>query len=251
MAGVFLTVTESMILQAYGNFLTAVLPANVIVVQGQDNKVPEPSSGGFPDGTDYVVMWPTLRERLETNVDTYSDITLTGSIAGSVMTVTDLEGGTLQAGQAVFGVGLTTGTSIVAQLTGAPGGDGTYTVAPEQTIGPLALAAGLKNSLSPMRLTVQTDVHGPHSTDNTQIVVTLFRDEFATSFFTDGGYPVSPLYIDNGQQIPFISGENQYEYRWVLMAKMQVNPVVVTPLQFADTLVVALKEIDVTYPPGA
>ena len=259
MPGVTLSITESMILQALGDFLTAILPAGFIVVQGQDNRVAEPVTKDSPELTDFAVMWPIYRSRLETNTDSYSDITLPGaSILATVMTVPtiDVDGvpvadGVLFAGQSIYGVGLTSGTSIVAQLTGAAGGPGTYTVAPSQTIGPLALACGLAEHMSPMMITIQVDVHGPNSTDNTQRIVTLFRDAFACDFFTDGGYPVQPLYIDNGDQIPFVNGENQYEDRWVLQARLQANPVVSTPQQFADTLTVGIKEIDAYYPPGA
>lgn len=251
MPGAFLSITESMVMTGLGDFLTAVLPAGVIIVQGQDNKVAEPSSGGFPDGTDYAVMWPTLRERLETNTDDYADITLEGSIAGPTLMVTSIEGGTLQAGQAIFGVGMTSGTLITAQTGGTAGGAGTYTVTPPQTIAARAMAAGLRNSLSPMKLTVQVDIHGPNSTDNTQIVATLFRDEYATLFFDALDPPLAPLYVDDGRQIPFVSGENQYEDRWVLMMKLQLNPVVSTSQQFADTLTVGIEEIDTYFPPGA
>lgn len=257
MPGVTLSITESMIMQALGDFLTAILPAGVIITQGQVNRVAEPVTGDSPELTDFVVMWPVLRQRLETNVDGYSDIVMDGSISLTVMTIASVHvdgvsvtGGALAPGQSVFGVGVTSGTSIVAQLTGAAGGPGTYVVAPSQTVGPLALAAGLTQAMSPMMITIQVDVHGPNSTDNTQRIVTLFRDAFACDFFTDGGYPVQPLYIDNGDQIPFVNGENQYEDRWVLKARLQANPVVSTPQQFADTLTVGIKEIDTYYPPG-
>lgn len=259
MPGVTLSITESMVLQALGDWLTAILPTGFIVVQGQDNRVAEPMTLNKPDLTDFATMWPTYRSRLETNTDSYSDITLPGaSIGGATMTVPTVNvagdpvaGGALSPGQSIFGVGLTSGTSIVAQLSGTAGGPGSYTVAPSQTIGPLALAAGLAEHMSPMMITIQVDVHGPNSTDNTQRIVTLFRDGFTCEFFTDGGYPVQPLYIDDGDQIPFINGENLYEDRWVLKARLQANPVVSTPQQFADTLTVGIKEIDAYYPPGA
>lgn len=257
MPGVTLSITESMVLQALGDFITTILPAGFQVVQGQDNKVPEPSNNGFPDGTDYAIMWPTLRERIETNTDDYADITMEGSASAGVLTLTSVDvagkpvtGGVLAAGQSVFGVGLTSGSLLGAQASGTPGGPGTYAITPSQSFGAQALAAGLKESLSPMKLTVQVDVHGPNSTDYAQIIVTLFRDDYACVFFAENEPPLAPLYIDNGQQIPFVSGEKQYEDRWVLEAKLQLNPVVSTPMQFADTLSVGLKEIDSTYPPG-
>jgi hypothetical protein len=41
------------------------MPSTVVIVKGQANRVPEPA------GTDFIVMWPLLRTRLGTNVDTY------------------------------------------------------------------------------------------------------------------------------------------------------------------------------------
>lgn len=60
--------TLDQIFQAIGDLLTLALPAGTKIVQGQVNRVPAPK---VPN---YVVMWPLLRERLSTNVDTW-DIT--------------------------------------------------------------------------------------------------------------------------------------------------------------------------------
>ncbi len=62
-----LSLTESASLTALRAFLLSVLPAGIEVIQGQDNRVPEPRHQNF------VVMTPILRDRLETNVTTYHD----------------------------------------------------------------------------------------------------------------------------------------------------------------------------------
>lgn len=59
--------TESQCLQALGQFLVAVLPTGTTVVTGQDNRVPAPQA------TNYAVMTPITRQRLATNLTTYSD----------------------------------------------------------------------------------------------------------------------------------------------------------------------------------
>jgi len=51
----------------------------------------------------------------------------TGVIASSILTVSALTG-TISIGMTLLGTGVNTGTTIVNQLTGAPGGVGTYTV---------------------------------------------------------------------------------------------------------------------------
>ena len=248
----FLTITESMIMTAMGDFLTACLPAAVQVVQGQDHRVPEPKVA------DFVVMWPLGRSRLETNTDTYSDITFQGSIAAEVLTVAGIEvnptpGGKviqgLQAGQTIYGVGIAAGTAITAQTSGTPGGNGQYTVSISQTVATELMGAGLVNSLSPMLVTIQLDVHGPNSADNAQILETLFRDDVACEFFEAiDALEIAPLFIDEGSQIPFVNAAQQYENRWVLKARLQANPTVATAMQFADTLEAGLIEVEAHFP---
>lgn len=53
---------------------------------------------------------------------------VTGSIAGNVMTVTAVGSGVVVNGATVSGTGVATGTKVVSQLTGAVGGIGTYLV---------------------------------------------------------------------------------------------------------------------------
>jgi hypothetical protein len=82
-------------------------------------------------------------------------------------------------------------------------------------------------------VTMQLDVHGPNSADNAQIISTLFRDEYATDFFTASGYNMAPLYADDPKQLPFTNGEQQVEQRWTIDAVMQVNPTITLTPQFA------------------
>lgn len=98
------------------------------------------------------------------------------------------------------------------------------------------------------RVEVQLDFHGETSTDNAQVVTTLWRSSYAVDFMADSG--VTPLYCDDGHQVPFINSEGKYEDRWIINAVLQVTPVITTPAQFADTLTVGLIEVDTRYPPG-
>lgn len=61
--------TETEINTALRAFLLAVLPTGVEVIRGQINRVPEPKL------SDFVVMLPTMRQRISTNVDTFIDTT--------------------------------------------------------------------------------------------------------------------------------------------------------------------------------
>lgn len=94
---------------------------------------------------------------------------------------------------------------------------------------------------------IQLDFHGVNCADNTQIFTTLFRDPFATGYFEGSGY--TPLYCDDGRQLPFITPEKTYENRWAVYAHMQVTPIVSTTHQFADNLTTELISVDATYPP--
>lgn len=57
----------------------------------------------------------------------------TGAIATTTLTVSAVASGSLAVGNTLAGANVTAGTVIVAQLTGTPGGVGTYTVTPSQT----------------------------------------------------------------------------------------------------------------------
>ncbi len=58
---------------------------------------------------------------------------VTGSIAGTTLTVSAVSSGTLAPAQLLSGTGVTAGTFISSQLTGTTGGTGTYLVSPSQT----------------------------------------------------------------------------------------------------------------------
>lgn len=60
---------------------------------------------------------------------------VTASITTTVLTVTAIGSGVLQAGMILSGSGVTAGTTIVGQLTGTAGSTGTYTVSASQSVG--------------------------------------------------------------------------------------------------------------------
>jgi hypothetical protein len=59
---------------------------------------------------------------------------VTGSIAGTTLTVTAVTTGQLNVGEVISGTNVVTGTQILSQLTGTPGGVGTYEVDTPQTV---------------------------------------------------------------------------------------------------------------------
>lgn len=210
-------------------------------VAAQDNRVPEPS---VPD---FVTMTPIMQTRLETNVDSYSDVSFTATIAGNTMTVSAVTLGTLAVGQTVFGVNVADGTKIIALGSGV-GGVGTYTVSPSQTVAFEKMASGAKIFLQPTKVMVQLDVHGPNSADNSQTISTLFRDDYAVQAFKASGFDVTPLFASDPRQLPFENENQQVENRWVIDVHMQSNPTIRAPQQFADQLDATLIDVDAAYP---
>lgn len=78
-----------------------------------------------------------LLQRSRVNVQA----TVTGSIAGTTLTVSAITSGTLYVGQVISGAGVTAGTTITALGTGT-GGTGTYTVGASQTVASTTITAG-------------------------------------------------------------------------------------------------------------
>lgn len=213
------------------------------IVLGQPNRVAEPA------GSDYLVFTPILRKRLSTNVDGYVDAVFAGSITGTTLVIDSVTAGVLNVGATVFGVGVAVDTLVSSQVSGSPGGVGTYTVNNSQTVAPETLAAGSINFLQPTQVSVQIDVHGPNSADNAQTIATLFRDNYGVESFASSGFDVVPFYADDPKQIPFINAEEQLEVRWMIQAEMQANQVIAgVPQQFATSASIDVVSVDVTFP---
>jgi len=224
------------------SFLLSVLPIGVDVIEGQDNRVAEPSAA------DFVVMTAIRRRRVETNLDAYVDAVFTGSIAGTVMTISSVQRGSLKLGSNIFGINVATNTVVASFGTGT-GGVGTYNVAPSQSVASRTLSAGTASLTQPTEIAFQLDVHGPNSADNAQIISTAFRDEYAVEQFAFAGFPVTPLYADDPRQAPFFNAEQQYETRWVVEAVLQADQVVSgIPQQFAASTTLVLVNVEAEYP---
>lgn len=247
MTAVAVTPTQDDVTTLLRSFLADVLPDGTEIILGEINRVPEPKTGQF------VVMTPTHIMRLGTNFDQSGDVKFFGTIAGAVMDVTSFSPtskGRIEIGSPVFGVGVADGTKVTALLTGT-GEVGTYSIAPSQTISAEVLSAGRWSAMQPAQWTVQIDFHGADTSaaDMAQTFSTLFRDAYATSFFSQRSAAISPILADDPRQMPFINDQQQYEWRWIVEARMQVNQKVLVPQQYADEVEVGLIEIDERFPP--
>lgn len=88
--------------------------------------------------------------------------------------------------------------------------------------------------------TYQLDVYGPGAADNAQVISTLLRDDYGCSFLAP--YGLAPLFCDDGQQMPLVTGEQQYLARWMVRGTLQANLAVTVGQQFADRLFTTLLE---------
>jgi len=239
--------TENDIETALRGFALAVLPAGIEVFRAQENRVPEPASNNF------MLFTPIRRRRLATNRDEYVDCAFTASIADNVLTVSAVAFGTIILGRTLLGVGITANTKILAQLSGTPGGIGTYQLdLGDQTVSSEKMAAGVVDMVAATELCYQLDFHGPAGGDNAQMFSTTFRDLWGVDFFTRN-YPdvAEPLHADEPRQMPFINAEQQYEDRWTLEATLQADQVYEVTQEFADQVQIARKPVDIIYPAAA
>ena len=59
---------------------------------------------------------------------------------------------------------------------------------------------------------------------------------------------VAPIHADDPKQIPFWTGEQQVDDRWVIDARLQANITLQTPQDFADQLQPTLINVEAAYP---
>lgn len=236
------TPTQDAIELALWNFLVSIMPAGLEVIMMQQNRVGEP----MPDN--FVAMNPISRPRLATNIQNFFDVSLTGSISGVTLTATAVTG-MLVAGLPILGTAVAAGTTLGVQKTGTPGGIGTYGVTPAQSITSRLLSAGSRQATQKNEVVMQVDVHGDDSSDNVEVISTMFRDPYAAEFFAASGVDMSALYADDPRQLPFINAEQQYETRWSVDLHLEANQTVLNvPQQFAAALALDLISVDAAYP---
>lgn len=223
----------------------ATMTTGVEVIEGQDNRVPEPIGG------DFVVFTIMRQDRLETNVSVSQDAKFIGNIVNNLMTITGVIFGKIEVGSNIFGVGVSVPT-LVSQLGTGLGGVGNYIVQPLQNTpqNSQVLAAGMLAETQQVKMTFQIDVHGPRSSDFSHIISTLFRSNFAFDFFQGLNKAISPLYADDPRQAPFSNAEQAYENRFIVEAAIQVAATVTIPQQFFDAVQIGLVEVDEAYPPS-
>lgn len=96
-------------------------------------------------------------------------------------------------------------------------------------------STGTETTTGNKQLSVQIDCYGPNASEWASIISTLWRDEIAC---TAMGANVQPIDADEPQAIDFYTpDEMAYVQRYMITARCQYNPAVVTPMTFFDTVI--------------
>lgn len=105
---------------------------------------------------------------------------------------------------------------------------------------------GQMTYVMPKYLNFQIDFYGNQAGDMCNTAVTMLRSFYATENFPDG---VEPLYCSDAMQAPLITGEKQFETRWLCTLSLQYNsPVTVTQESFNTVGEVTADPVNVTIP---
>jgi len=89
----------------------------------------------------------------------------------------------------------------------------------------------------PYQFTVQVDVIGNSSYDNSAAITTYFRSDYATAYFKNLGHDIQPMYCIDPHQSPFNSGEQQSQFHWMIEVNLQANTTLsLAGQEFADSI---------------
>jgi hypothetical protein len=222
---------------AVRSFLLDVMPQGMEIIEGLDNLVPE------PQGSDFIVITPIMRERLATNIHFNHDCAFDASINNNQLTVTHMQLGSISLGATLFGIGVSAGTVISRQISGDRGGIGTYELNISQSTPSETTASGVLDYLQKTELTFQCDIHGSNSANNAQVISTLFRDGYCADSFKASGIDIAPLYAEAPRLMPFQNAEQNWEWRWIVELCLEANIIVSPPQQYFTKIDVTLKPV--------
>jgi hypothetical protein len=80
------------------------------------------------------------------------------------------------------------------------------------------------------QLDVQIDFYGSNAGDWAAAIENVWRSPYAPDQFPTG---MAPLYCSDAHQSPLVTGEEQYEFHWVITGSLEYNPTVTIPQQSA------------------
>ena len=103
--------------------------------------------------------------------------------------------------------------------------------------------AGVRTVTRSSQFNCQIDCYGPDAGDTAELLTILFREQYGIERFASYGIDVTPLYCGDIQQMPIVTGEEQYLERWMFEMSVQFNPSVPIAAQSANMLAVTLNPI--------
>ena len=124
-----------------------------------------------------------------------------------------------------------------------------YIATPQESWSAGSANPGVDSAKTSSQWRCQLDFYGTGAQDAATAVSRIIRTTYACDQFTASGVDMQPLYAEEPKNLTMINAENQYESRWSFDFVAQFNPVVSTPLDFADSLTVELAEVDAVFPP--
>lgn len=95
---------------------------------------------------------------------------------------------------------------------------------------------------------IQLDVYGPSSGDWASILAVAFSSDLAWPFFNSLLPGLAPLFMEDPRQSPVVTGEQQYDKRWSIVAHIQFNPSISDSQQSAIEAIAGIIDVEVTYP---
>jgi hypothetical protein len=139
----------------------------------------------------------------------------TGSITGDVMTITAVGSGTIYPGATVTGTGGVTTCQVISQISGTPGGVGTYYVSI-----PLQTAASQTLSFTYGLLTVGGTVTGSFGVGDTLSGTGVVAGSALTQLISGTGGSGSTLVVNNNTLVASgtIDALGNVETKWVAMS---------------------------------
>lgn len=105
-------------------------------------------------------------------------------------------------------------------------------------------ANGSENNATDVQWNVQIDCFGSGASSNANTIARLIKTPYAVQQFDASGLAMAPLYATEVHNTTMINGEQQYEQRFTFEFVAQFNPVIQTPMQFANEVTVGIQTVE-------
>lgn len=106
--------------------------------------------------------------------------------------------------------------------------------------------AGTMAYLMPRYLNLQIDFYGANAGEYAGTAVTMLRSNYTLERFPNG---IKPLYCSDAMQAPLITGEKQFQTRWICTLSLQYNSAITVEQEsFNEVGDILIDPVDVTIP---